>query len=369
MVEVSIPHLGESIQQARIIKWHAKEGDVVRKNQVIAEIETEKITLEIYSPHEGHVFHIKKKEGSFVKVSEVIAIIDKVFFDNIDSSGAVDEEETTEQTDQAFFINEKEQKKGDEFFSQTLMDMKQVENDEKLSESKIIKGKIRKPLSDLRKTISKNLKRIQNEAAVLTTFNEINMENIVGVRSKYNKNIDTKEYKLSILPFFIKAVFYALEKIPVLNSYIEDEEIVMHTDYSVNIAISTNFGLITPCIQKIDQMSIVQINDKIQEFSKKANNKQLTLDDVNPGSMTITNGGVFGSMLSTPLLSPMQSCVLGLHKITDRVIVKNGHMCIAPIMYVALSYDHRLIDGKDSISFLNAIKDYIEHIGFFYLNS
>ena len=315
MENIYVPVLGESIDKALIVKWHKSEGDEVKESEVVVEIETDKITLEVPAPVSGFLKTINFYENEFVNVGDVLGTISK------SEEKTINVEKASFETSEKFVVN---------------------------------KDETRKPMSLIRQTIANRLK--QATAVTLTTFNEINMTCLLKRRDE--TQVDGK--KISMLAFFIKSTVLALKQFEVFRSYIDGNDIVTRHYFDIGIAVASPSGLVVPIIKNADQKTIQEIDDQIKEFAKKAKDFKLTIEDIQGGSFTITNGGVFGSLMSTPLLNPPQAGILGLHAVQERPIALDGKVVIAKMMYVALSYDHRIVDGKEAVEFLKMIKDDIE---------
>ena len=331
MTAIIVPHLGESITEATLTKWLKNTGDFVNDQDPILELETEKITLEVYAPHSGILKEQNVKVSSRVQVGACVVYLE--FSENQNTvSDKTEENKTSSPKEVPVFLNK----------------------DDRLEK--------RIPMSEMRKTVAKRLKEAQNTAAILTTFNEIDMSCVMEMRARFGENFQ-KRYgiKLGIMSFFVKAVIEALKKVPSLNASIEQNEIISKNYYDISVAISTPHGLVTPVLYDADKLTFADIEKKITSLAEKAKNKTLSVDELKGGTFTITNGGIFGSLLSTPILNSPQSGILGMHKIEERPVAHKGQVVIRPMMYVALSYDHRLIDGKDAVTFLRLVKDFIEY--------
>jgi len=396
ITDIKAPELPESIIDATVITWHKKEGDYVKCNDILVDIETDKIILEIPSPAEGIVKSIIKKKGSKVLSKEVLGKIlnikkefnekvknfnkqnfvkkDSVInFDNIQknflspSLRRLSKINTSECSNIKPIkpINKKIYKDTNDFQEKMVYQKTNslISNLKDSPNKKEIYNRIntRIPMSHIRKKISERLLASQKNMAMLTTFNEVNMKPIMKFRKKYNKAFKKKYgIKLGFMPFFVKSVIDALKKFPEINASIDNNDIIRYNYFDVSIAVSTNKGLITPVLKNADLMNISEIEKKIQEFSIKGNTGKLTIDELIGGNITISNGGVFGSLMSTPIINPPQSTILGMHIIKKRPMVIDEEIKILPMMYLALSYDHRLIDGKEAVGFLIRIKDVLE---------
>ncbi|QJC36908.1 dihydrolipoyllysine-residue succinyltransferase [Enterobacteriaceae endosymbiont of Donacia vulgaris] len=381
-INIIVPELPESINNAIIIKWFKQPGEKVKNDDILLELETDKVVLEIPSTIDGILEKILVKQGEKVKSQQIIGILKKVKFFKKKEDNNKNIIKYTE-----FFNSIKNQKKILEKlnnFSPSIrrnmkkkifsikklnnFDNKTNFNSENLNNITTNKKKIlknnsfeKKQMSPIRKYISKKLMDSKNNTVMLTTFNEVNMQKIIDIKNKY-KNFIYENYniKLGFTSFHIKAITQALKSFKKINAFIDGENIIYNNYYNINIAIATERGLITPIIYNTNKLSLIDIEKKIKELIIKSNKNQLSIDDLVSGTFTITNGGVFGSLMSTPIINPPQSAILGMHVIKDRPVVINNKICIMPMMYLALSYDHRLIDGKDAIGFLILVKTLLE---------
>ncbi|XRY30913.1 MAG: dihydrolipoyllysine-residue succinyltransferase [Buchnera aphidicola (Tetraneura akinire)] len=385
---ISVPDLPESVNDASIIAWHKKIGERVKKNEAIVDIETDKITLEITAIVDGFLECILEEEGKIVKSNQPIGKINTQentsFFlkknDKIKqiSKSAVNLEKNKKNKNlnktflsphnrRLFKIKqielEKNQKKTnfeEKSIKKNKMDHK-VNNCLKEKNIKKIRNKNIIPMSRIRKKISEKLLYSNNNTVMTTTINEVNMSHIIQLRKKYEKKfLSSYGIRLGYMPFYVKSVVESLIKYPEVNSSIEEDNIIQYDYYDINIAVSTKRGLVTPILKDTNLMSMNQIEQKIKKYVLKGEQGLLTLDDLSNGTFTISNGGVFGSLISTPIINYPQSAILGINNIKDRPIVDNGTIKISPMVYLSLSYDHRLIDGKLAICFLNSIKDILE---------
>ena len=422
MIEVKIPSPGESITEVEIANWLVETGDYVEKDQESAEIESDKATLPLVAEESGKV-EIVAPEGETIKVGETACKIDetakkeKVNKEGEEKQTAKKEEktetpepqkqsttskekseeetkeETKEKTEKA--SGNKESKTTEESdqvkvspvaekmmedYNLSLDDVlqglkrlskKDVEKareglsmpkSEEASKKEASRDENRKKISQLRKKLSQRLVSVKNETAMLTTFNEVDMTEVMNLRKKYQKHFQEKHgIKLGFMSFFTKAATKALKAYPNVNSRIEGEEIIYPRYNDIGIAVQTSKGLMVPVIRNAESLSLAEIEINVNEFAEKARNNRIKIDEMEGGTFTITNGGVFGSMLSTPILNPPQSGILGMHNIQERPVAINGQVVIRPMMYIALSYDHRTVDGKDSVSFLVKVKEMIEN--------
>ena len=353
MKDILVPELGESIIDGTLTSWLVKENESFKSGDNLAEIETDKITIEIPAQADGVMKKILAQLGENVKVGQVIAEFEtthKEETQNINKEVVVPikkKEKVKEETKEIIKIHK------------PLNPIDQIPNFDKNVNSNREK---RIPISKLRQTVAKRLKDAQNTAAILTTFNEIDMTEVMKIRKK-EQNTFQKKYniKLGFMSFFAKAVIEVLKEIPEINSEIYENEIVYKNYFDLGIAIGSEKGLVVPIIRDADNLSFAEIEKKISELSLKANTNKLAMTDLSGGTFSITNGGVYGSMMSTPIINPPQSAILGMHSIIDRPIAIKNKVVIRPMMYVALSYDHRLIDGKQAVTFLVKLKKILEN--------
>lgn len=475
-IEILTPVLPESINNATVIAWHKKVGDKVKQDEVIAEIETDKVVLEVVAEMDGVLTMIEQGIGSKVASQQVLGTLEEVVVEAVKteepkapslkssaeySSEAVSSlskrlenslnllnaklaekaqggdlrsalsalrakernKETPPNSEKNFLEKEEaktiatekvdaptnspvspvktetssglsvkkdiqtispiknEFKKTPPLKAETkkiepLPDLSKPTEDYNNPLSPSVRKMLatgmavkptpktpasREPMSNLRKHLANRLVEVKNQTAMLTTFNEVDMLPIQNMRKMYGNKFESQHgVRLGMMSFYVKACVEALKQFPVLNAQIEGEEIIYHGEYNINIAVSTPRGLVTPVIRNADEKSMAQIEMEIKELAEKARNNKLFMDDLSGGTFTITNGGVFGSLMSTPLINPPQSAILGMHAIKDRVVAVNGEIVIRPMMYLALSYDHRLIDGKDSVGFLRTVKELLE---------
>ena len=387
-VEIKIPSPGESITEVEIARWLVDDNSWVEKDQEIAEVESEKATLPLLASHSG-VVSIKVHEGT-IKVGEVACTI------NTDAkqpskpepkvkNEEVKEEKTVEKPVAKIQENSDNDKVKVTPLARKLMDEKGLDVNQIISGLKristeevnlvasraFLKPSMNEPtersderitMSQLRKKLSQRLVSVKNETAMLTTFNEVDMSRVIEIRKQYQKDFQEKYgIKLGFMSFFTKAVVEALRLYPMVNSRIEGDAIVTPNYFDIGIAVQTPKGLMVPVLRNAQDLSIPQIEAEVARVAEKGRSGRIGLDDLEGGTFTITNGGVFGSMMSTPILNPPQSGILGMHNILDRPVAVNGKVEIRPMMYVALSYDHRIIDGKDSVGFLVKVKQMIEN--------
>jgi len=384
-VEIKVPTLGESVTEATIAKWHKKEGDAVTIDELVLELETEKVTLEVNAPASGVIASLLKKEGAAVIVNEILGSITegaaaaKVVEPKIESVAVMPTNTTVADMlppSAARIVAENALdphnivgtgKDGRITKIDTINAMvhniapnvaKSVPSAASVSNDTRIE---RVRMSRLRKTIAQRLKDSQNTAAILTTFNEIDMSHVIATRLKYKDGFEKKHgVKLGFMSFFVKACVAALQEIPAVNGEIDGDDIIYKNFYDIGVAVGTEQGLVVPILRDADKKNFAQLERDIVDFGKRAREGKLSMADLSGGTFTVSNGGTYGSLLSTPIINPPQSAILGMHKTQDRAVVIDGKIEVRPMMYVALSYDHRIIDGKDAVTFLVRVKEYIE---------
>ena len=421
--KILVPVLGESITEATISKWLKNEGDTVDADEPIVELETDKVNLEVPSPVSGVLEKINSKDGSVVEVGALLGLVSENGSTSIKNNEIKKIQPTIQKNNVINIEKEKQKKEAPQIFdsitedeesedkplvltqevkenkpsldpekNQTLspavrkivaekkIDIQTIKGSGK--DGRVLKGDLinlmgvnpppserkvkygqeeRIKMTRLRQTIAKRLKQAQENAALLTTFNEVDMSNIMEMRKENQEDFQNRyNIKLGFMSFFVKACVVALKNFPAVNAEIEGDEIIYKNYYNVSFAVGTDKGLVVPVLKNADELSFADIEKNIKEISEKAREGKLTIEDLQGGTFTISNGGVYGSMLSTPILNLPQSGVLGMHNIVDRPTVVDGEIKIRPIMYLALSYDHRIIDGKESVSFLKMIKENLE---------
>ena len=421
--KILVPVLGESITEATVSKWLKNKGDIVTADESIVELETDKVNLDVPAPSSGILSEINSKDGDTVLVGAVLGIISEsdAKEKEINSNQNIKSQKVSNVIDLEIEkkidpINDKEPLiLNDEkllvltdevvetqktianqvlspavrkIVSEQKIDLEKIKGTGK--DGRVLKGDLislmgtnpqpnqrkiqhgeeeRITMTRLRQTIAKRLKEAQENAAILTTFNEVDMSGIIKMRKENQEDFQNRYgIKLGFMSFFVKACVVGLKLFPVINAEIEGEEIIYKNYYNISFAVGTDKGLVVPVIKNADEMSFADIEKEIKKLSDKAKNGSLSIDDLQGGTFTISNGGVYGSMLSTPILNPPQSGVLGMHNIVDRPVADNGEIKIKPTMYLALSYDHRIIDGKDSVSFLKTVKENLEDPRRLFLN-
>lgn len=404
-IEVLVPNLPESVADATLISWHKQVGDSVNKNDHLVDLETDKVVLEVTAPEAGILTQILKTDGTVVTSGELLAVLSAA---DAPAVAAPPEELGEKTTDIPLspsvrrLINENTLNPAEIVGTGKSGRLTKTDVLEHLNKqaptattvpaaaptspepqptasapnntiaptttatatttaSSNLRPEQRVPMTRLRAKVAERLLQAQQNAAMLTTFNEVNMQNVMDLRNQYKTRFEQKHnVKLGFMSFFVKASIEALKKFPAINASIDGNDIIYHGYYDLGIAVSTPRGLIVPVIQDADQLDFAGIEKSIIDYGEKARAGTLSYDDLKGGTFTITNGGVFGSMLSTPILNPPQCAILGMHAIKERAVVENGQIVIRPIMYLALSYDHRLVDGREAVQFLVTIKECLE---------
>ena len=393
IIEVKVPQLSESVSEATLLDWHKKEGEPVKRDENLIDIETDKVVLELPAPADGVLVRIIKQAKDSVGSGEVIAQIDteaKASAAAPAASAELEPAAAAEKARPAPAVMPAAQK----IAAEKGIDTSKVQGtgrDGRVTKGDVLSQPERAPaaaqkaalqqpappvnveqmlagrpeqrvaMSRLRARIAERLVQSQATAAILTTFNEVNMQPAIELRKRYQERFE-KEHgtRLGFMSFFVKASVHALKKFPLVNASIDGSDIVYHGYFDVGVAVGSPRGLVVPILRDADQMSFAAIEKKIAEFGKKAQDGKLALEDLTGGTFSISNGGVFGSMLSTPIINPPQSAILGVHATKERAVVENGQVVVRPMNYLALSYDHRIIDGREAVLFLVAIKDALE---------
>lgn len=414
--KILVPTLGESINEATVAKWLKNEGEVVAADEPIVELETDKVNLEVPSPVNGKLSKINSIDGTTVEVGAVLGIISETSeetktIEKIKVSKPLTEkkddnivklkvekrpeprifEDQESEPQPLILTNEVSNKKKENLNKNLSPSVRKMVSEKKINIDKVkgtgkggrvlkedllnLMGEVPKPnerkiqygqeekikMSKLRQTIARRLKQAQENAAMLTTFNEVDMSSIISMRNENQEDFQNRyKVKLGFMSFFVKACIVGLKLFPSINAETEDDQIIYKNYYNISFAVGTEKGLVVPVLKNADELSFDKIEKNIKELSEKAKNGKLIIDDLQGGTFTISNGGVYGSMLSTPILNPPQSGVLGMHNIVERPIVVEGEVKVRPIMYLALSYDHRIIDGKEAVSFLKTVKENLE---------
>ncbi|HEB63249.1 MAG TPA: 2-oxoglutarate dehydrogenase complex dihydrolipoyllysine-residue succinyltransferase [Gammaproteobacteria bacterium] len=398
-IEIRVPKLPESVTDAVLLKWHKKEGDTIKRNESLVDIETDKVVLEVPAPDDGVLQQIKAQEGADVCEDELIALLDTQLTAQPEPIKTAPEAETIQEAkktslpsrispaamslieknrldpekieatgNRGHIIKEdvlnylKKQKTEATPVPQTAEEKSPSTEEASLTNQKFSeRAEKRVPMTRLRARIAERLVEAQQNAAMLTTFNEVNMQRIMSLRQEYKEPFE-KEHgiKLGFMSFFVKACTAALKQYPVINASVDAQEIIYHNYSDIGIAVSSPRGLVVPVLRSAETMSLAEIEKNINGLAIKSREGALTMDDLSGGTFTITNGGVFGSLMSTPIINPPQSAILGMHKIQERPMAENGEVVIRPMMYLALSYDHRIIDGRDAVQFLVSVKASLE---------
>ncbi|MDC0367654.1 2-oxoglutarate dehydrogenase complex dihydrolipoyllysine-residue succinyltransferase [Gammaproteobacteria bacterium] len=384
-IQIKAPTFPESVADGTIANWLKNEGDIVKQDEIIAEIETDKVVLEVVAPNDGKLSKVIKVVGDIVLSAEIIGEFDdsvevSVKRDVVDAeptSDKVTEETITKKTGPAAKklisennLNKSEIKssgKGNRVTKEDVLNhLEKSELADNIETKKPLiatSGRTEKrvPMSRLRATIAERLLTVKQNTAMLTTFNEVDMQPIKDLRSKYGEEfLKQHEVKLGFMGFFVIAAVQALKKFPLVNASIDGSDIVYHGFQDIGVAVSTERGLVVPVIKDADMQSLPEIEKSILNYSLKARDGKLSMEEMQGGTFTISNGGIFGSLLSTPILNAPQTAILGMHSIQDRPVAINGNVEIRPMMYLAMSYDHRLLDGKEAVSFLVSIKEQLE---------
>ena len=397
-VDILVPDLPESVADASVATWHKKPGDTVQRDEVLVEIETDKVVLEVPASADGVLEAILEDEGATVTSRQALGRLKEGNSGGKESSAKSESKESTPAQRQSASLEDESNDALSPAIRRLIAEhnldaaaikgtgvggrltREDVEKHlAKAPESKPAEAKApqaaaaapapslagrsekRVPMTRLRKRIAERLLEAKNSTAMLTTFNEVNMQPIMNLRKQYGEAFEKRHgIRLGFMSFYLKAVVEALKRFPEVNASIDGEDVVYHNYFDVSIAVSTPRGLVTPVLKDIDALGMADIEKKIKELAIKGRDGKLTVDELTGGNFTITNGGVFGSLMSTPIINPPQSAILGMHAIKDRPMAVNGQVVILPMMYLALSYDHRLIDGKESVSFLVAIKELLE---------
>jgi len=383
LVEVKVPQLSESVAEATLLAWHKKQGEAVKRDENLIDIETDKVVLELPAPADGVLVSILKGDKGTVVAGEVIARIDT---EGKASAVALKKEEVKEEKQKpaAPAVMPSAQKiaaekgidtgqvqgtgrdgrvtKGDVLQHSTPKAPLQQPS-APINVDKLLAGRPeqRVPMSRLRQRVAERLVQSQATAAILTTFNEVNMAPAIELRKRYQERFE-KEHgvRLGFMSFFVKAAVHALKKYPLVNASVDGSDIIYHGYFDIGVAVGSPRGLVVPILRDADQMSFSAIEKKIAEFGKKAQDGKLSLEDLTGGTFSISNGGVFGSMLSTPIINPPQSAILGVHATKERAVVENGQVVVRPMNYLALSYDHRIIDGREAVLSLVTMKEALE---------
>ncbi|WP_437889213.1 2-oxoglutarate dehydrogenase complex dihydrolipoyllysine-residue succinyltransferase [Phytobacter sp. V91] len=396
-VDILVPDLPESVADATVATWHKKPGDSVQRDEVLVEIETDKVVLEVPASADGILDAVLEDEGTTVTSRQILGRLREGNSAGKESSAKSDAKESTPAQRQQASLEEQSNDALSPAIRRLLgehnleasaikgtgvggritredVDKHLAKAPAKSEESKVAaplapaaapqlagRSEKRVPMTRLRKRVAERLLEAKNSTAMLTTFNEVNMKPIMDLRKQYGDAFEKRHgIRLGFMSFYVKAVVEALKRFPEVNASIDGDDVVYHNYFDVSMAVSTPRGLVTPVLRDVDTLGMADIEKRIKDLAIKGRDGKLTVEDLTGGNFTITNGGVFGSLMSTPIINPPQSAILGMHAIKDRPMAVDGKVEILPMMYLALSYDHRLIDGRESVSFLVAIKDLLE---------
>lgn len=395
-IEILVPDLPESVADATVATWHKQIGDTVKRDEILVEIETDKVVLEVPAPQDGVITAIQQDTGATVTSKQILGILSAVQAGDF-SKETISSTNALAPTENQLATAEADNRSADALSPtarrllaennlnpsdvtgtgvggritrediDAVVAKRNVENVAAQAENTIstvaysARSEKRVPMTRLRKRIAERLLEAKNTTAMLTTFNEVDMQPIMTLRKTYGEKFEKQHgTRLGFMSFYIKAVVEALKRYPEVNASIDGDEVVYHNYFDISIAVSTPRGLVTPVLRDCDKLSMADIEKAIKALAEKGRDGKLTVEDLTGGNFTITNGGVFGSLMSTPIINPPQSAILGMHAIKDRPVALNGQVVIRPMMYLALSYDHRLIDGRESVGFLVAIKELLE---------
>jgi 2-oxoglutarate dehydrogenase E2 component (dihydrolipoamide succinyltransferase) len=387
-IEIKVPQLSESVTEATLLSWHKQPGEAVSEGENLIDIETDKVVLELPAPKDGVLSRIIKQDGEKVAGGDVIAMLD---IEAVAAAPRAKAEAAPAVSPAARKLAHEHDvdagslqgsgrhglvtKEDVQTAVQKMPVAAATKPDNPLRDKTHLEltlpqgeagGRIeqRVPMTRIRQRIAERLLESQHNAAILTTFNEVNMQPVMELRSKYKEAFEKKHgIKLGFSSFFVKAVITALQKFPVVNASVDGTDIIYHGYYDIGVAIGSERGLVVPIIRDADKLSFADIEKQIADFGARARDGKLTLEELSGGTFSISNGGVFGSMLSTPIINPPQSAILGIHATKERPVAENGQVVIRPMNYLALSYDHRIVDGRDAVLFLVAIKEALEYPG------
>ena len=381
IIEVKVPALAESVPDATCLEWYKTEGDTINEGESLIDLETDKVTLEITAPASGTIKSILKNAGDIVLTDDVLLTIDTSAASKIKAPPETEAEKKPAPSNNnssnkigpavARLVEEKNLNidqitgtgRGNRVTKGDVISYLKNENSssKEKNAASLDRKTERVPMTRLRKRVSEKLVSSQQEGALLTTFNEIDMSEAVQLRKSYQDDFVEKHgVKLGFMSIFVKATVQALKEYPIINASVEGDNILYHNFYDIGVAVGGGKGLVVPIIRDADELSFAQIESKIKLFGEKARENKLSVDELTGGTFTISNGGIYGSLLSTPIVNSPQSAILGMHKISEKPVVKNGEIVIAPMMYVALSYDHRIIDGREAVQFLDKIRKIVE---------
>lgn len=382
LIEVKVPQLSESVSDATLVSWHKKVSEFVKRDENLVDIETDKVVLETPAPESGVLVNIVKANGSAVTSGEVIATIDTAAKAGAKIAASAEEPEVPKASKEVPLMR-KTEIKATSNERPTKVDVFPMPESKAAAKSapKIASVPVhqrpppatvslaaagerleqRVPMSRLRARIAERLVQSQQTTAMLTTFNEANMQPVIDIRNRYKEKFEQEHgVKLGFMSFFIKAAVAALKEYTIVNASVDGNDIIYYSYYDIGVAVSTPRGLVVPVLRDVDQLSLARIERQITDFGARARDGKLSIEELSGGTFTISNGGVFGSLLSTPIINPPQSAILGMHAIKERPVVEDGRIVARPMTYLALSYDHRIIDGREAVMFLVAIKEALE---------
>ena len=371
-IEIKVPQLSESVTEATLLEWHKQPGEAVQEGENLIDVETDKVVLELPAPKSGVLVKIIKQGGEQVGSNELIALLDTeaaaATAAPASTAGAASQSAATPSARKLAHANDVDaaQLQGSGRHGVVTKEDVLAAAGKPVAAIPPTEGRIeqRVPMTRIRQRIAERLLQSQQNAAILTTFNEVNMQPVMELRSKYKDAFEKKHgVKLGFSSFFVKAAVSALQKFPVVNASVDGSDIIYHGYYDIGVAIGSERGLVVPIIRDADKLTLADIEKQIADFAVRAKDGKLTMEELSGGTFSITNGGVFGSMLSTPIINPPQSAILGIHATKDRPVAENGQVVVRPMNYLALSYDHRIVDGRDAVLFLVAIKEALEFPG------
>ncbi len=386
IIEVKVPQLSESVSEATLLTWHKKVGEAVSEGENLIDIETDKVVLELPAIKSGVLVKIIKADGAKVVSNETIAQIDTEAVARIAAPAAAATASVAKASAQPAVVSPSARKLAHEHdVDATSLQgsgrnglvtkedvLAAVQQPASAGPASVVpvtvpagdRAEQRVPMTRIRQRIAERLLQSQQNSAILTTFNEVNMQPVIELRNKYKDAFEKKHgVKLGFSSFFVKAAVLALKKFPIVNASVDDTDIIYHGYFDIGVAIGSERGLVVPVLRDADQLSLADIEHRIADYAARAKDGRLTMEELSGGTFSITNGGVFGSMLSTPIINPPQSAILGIHATKDRPVAENGQVVIRPMNYLALSYDHRIIDGREAVQFLVAIKEALEYPG------
>jgi 2-oxoglutarate dehydrogenase E2 component (dihydrolipoamide succinyltransferase) len=377
-VEIKVPQLSESVTEATLLSWHKQPGEAVAAGENLVDVETDKVVLELPAPQSGVLSKVLKQEGELVTSGELVALLDTSIKPNVGAPPASVAEPALAPAarklahehgvDVATLSGSGRGGRITKEDVQAAIERLNAQPETPLAPVVLPvaggRAEQRVPMTRIRRRIAERLLQSQQNAAILTTFNEVNMQPVIDLRNRYKDSFEKKHgVKLGFTSFFVKAVTLALQRFPIVNASVDGDDIIYHGYYDVGVAIGSERGLVVPVIRDADQLSYADIERQVADFGARAKEGRLTMEELSGGTFSISNGGVFGSMLSTPIINPPQSAILGIHATKDRPVAENGQVVIRPMNYLALSYDHRIIDGREAVQFLVTIKEALEYPG------